>query len=384
MKLFIKIIVGIIVIGLLGYFLNLSYLWTAINTTLLKGHSTAFLQDYKYLPFKEVENDTLTQPWPYSKYYNKVKPSDRLNRTHGELQSVAFLVIKQDSIWHEAYYDDYEKGSYSNSFSMAKSIVTAALGKALNNGEIESLDQKVIDFLPDLQGEFSSEVTIGDLAWMSSGLKWDELYYSPFSVTTRAYFDKDLPKVMLRQPIVTQPGQEFVYKSGDTQLLVMVLQKATNQSLSEYVSKYFWKPMGAENPAFWQVDHHGANSMEKGFCCFTSNARDFARFGKLYKQYGKWNNQVILDSSYVAASLTKHFDSSPEYGIGWWLLEYKGINYFYMRGHLGQFVIVDPENDLIIVRLGHKKGIETSDNPHSQDLFVYIDEVNDMISRCVK
>lgn len=377
-----KIIIGSFLIGVLLYgvvlVFNLSYLVTAVKTTLLKGHSTAFLEDYKYLPTVVVQNDSLVQPWPLSKDYNKVAPTAELLQIHQDLQSVAFLVIKQDSLWHESYFDNYGKDSYSNSFSMAKSIVSAALGKAILNGEINSLQDKVMDYLPELKGDYRGDLSVGDLAWMSSGLQWDEGYYSPFSVTTQAYFDKDLASVMLRQPIGKTPSKEFVYQSGDTQLLVMVLQRATNRSLSSYVSEHFWKPMGAEHPALWQVDSD-QKALEKGFCCFTSNARDFARFGKLYKQYGKWNNQVILDSSFVAESIKPHFKDSQEYGIGWWLVNYKAVDYFYMRGHLGQFVIVDPVNDIIIVRLGRKKGLETSDCAHSEDLFMYIDQVNIMI-----
>ena len=118
--------------------------------------------------------------------------------------------------------------------------------------------------------------------------------------------------------------------------------------------------MGAEHAALWQVDSK-ENGIEKAYCCIASNARDFARFGKLYLQNGYWQGQSLLDSAYIAESLQAHFPESPEYGYGWWLGEYWDRSYFYMDGHLGQYVIVVPEDDLIIVRLGHR----TDDLPRS-------------------
>src|SRR5690606_23171460 len=126
--------------------------------------------------------------------------------THKKLQTTSFLIIKNDSIWHESYFDIGAKNSKTNSFSVAKSIVTSALGKAIDLGIIPNLDTKVIDYLPKLKGEFAKELTVGDLASMSSGQKWDENYYGPTSVTTQAYFKKDLRKLMLSLPIESPPG----------------------------------------------------------------------------------------------------------------------------------------------------------------------------------
>jgi len=361
------------------YIFKVDYLFTAVRTIYFNGYKTAFLDDYKYFPTREIKND-VGQPWAFTKDYNTIKASDNLENTHKELESIAYLVIKNDSIFYEAYYDGYGKDSYTNSFSMAKSIVSAALGKALQRGEIKSLDQKVIEFLPELKGKYKDEVTVGDLSSMASGLDWDEAYYSPFSVVTRAYFDKDLRNVMLGLEIKDKPGQEFIYKSGDTELLTMVLEKATGKYMTDYISEYFWKPMGAENPALWQLDHEG-DGVEKSYCCFTSNARDFARFGKLYKDEGLWNGDKILDSAFIRKSITPRFKDAPEYGYGWWLVNHKGQDFFYMRGHLGQFVIVSPKDNVIIVRLGHLKGLQTEEDPHSNDLYTYIDEAYNMLNQ---
>lgn len=359
------------------YILNYGYLARAVRTIYFNGETTAFLSDYNEFPNREIKKGK-GQPWAISKSYNKIPETDSLLTANKEFETVAFLIIKNDSIWHESYFEGYTKSTKSNSFSMAKSIVTICLGKAIMEGKIESLDQKVTDFFPEYAGEFGDKMTVGDLSSMSSGLDWDESYYSPFSITTRAYFDKNLSQVMLGLKVNSEPGKEFIYLSGNTQLLAMVIEKATGEKLSDYVSKHFWKPMGAENDALWQLDDE--NGIEKAYCCIASNARDFARFGKLYLQNGKWNGKQILDSAFVEKCVTPKFKESPQYGYGWWIADDIGKKAYFMQGHLGQYVIVIPEDDLIIVRLGHKRGQREEGKLHRSDLYLYIDEAYKMIN----
>ena len=262
---------------------------------------------------------------------------------------------------------------------MAKSVVSAALGKAIQQGKITGLDQKVSDFYPEFASGKGVDLTVGDLSSMSSGLDWDENYYSPFSITTRAYFDENLDQVTLSMKGVEESGKSYKYLSGNTQLLAMCIQKATGQELSKYVSENFWQAMGAENDALWQTDKQ--DGVVKAYCCIASNARDFARFGKLYKQFGKWNGKQILDSTFVATSIAPRFDDSPQYGYGWWLATFKGKQIFYMRGHLGQYVIVIPEDDLIIVRLGHLTQRSTVGKPESDDFMVWVEESYKMLEK---
>ncbi|WP_430614318.1 serine hydrolase domain-containing protein [Flavobacterium sp. JP2137] len=372
-------LITVVVLVALMYVFKVDYLITAVRTVYFHGHKTAFLDDYKYFPNREIKRG-VAQPWKLAADYNTVKATERLEKTHSDLKTVAFLIIKNDSIWHESYFDGYDKDSKSNSFSMAKSVVSAALGKAIMEGKIRNLEQPVNHFLPELEGAYKEQVTVGDLSSMASGLSWDEQYYSPLSIVTRAYFDKDLRKVMMGLSISGEPGKHFEYKSGDTELLAMVLEKAVKKPLAEYVSEKFWKPMGAENDALWQIDHEG-DGIEKAYCCIASNARDFARFGKLYKQHGQWEGQQLLDSVFVAKSIQPRFPDSPEYGYGWWLNNYRNKTMFYMRGHLGQFVIVIPEDDIIIVRLGHLKGLETPEDAHSKDFYIYVDETYQMLAQ---
>ena len=285
------------------------------------------------------------------------------------------MVIKNDSIWYEKYFDGFGKNSQTNSFSMAKSITSALLGKAIDDGFIKSLDQPVADFYPQYT---NTGLTVGDLSSMASGLDWDESYSNPFGMTARAYYDSDLAESILKLKVVETPGKEYKYLSGNTQLLAMVIQKAIKTQLADYLEKSFWQPMGFENPAIWQVDDD-EHRLVKAYCCLGSNARDFARFGKLYKDFGKWNGQQILDSAFVAKSITPRFAESPEYGYGFWLSDFLEKEIFAMRGILGQYVIVIPEDDLIIVRLGHQRGNKT-DLPFSSDFYVFVEEVYKMLN----
>ncbi len=157
----------------------------------------------------------------------------------------------------------------------------------------------------------------------------------------------------------------------------MLLDKATWQNLSDYLSDSFWKPMGAKISVPWQVDSN-ENSMVKAFCCIASSAIDFARAGKLYKQHGKCNGVQLLYSTFIAKSLHPKFSNAPFYGYGWWLANYKNKEIFYTRGDLGQISIVIPEDDLIIVRLGNLISKENTES-QSKDFYTYIDEAYNII-----
>ena len=363
------IVLGVLI--LLIYIFNIDYIFKGVRTIYFTGNNTAFISDYEYFDNKEIRSAN-PQPWALHKQYNTIDESDKLKELNDERKTKSFLVIKNDSILFEKYYDGHKQTDISNSFSVAKSIVTSMMGKAIMEGKIKSLNQPVSDFFEEYKDGIASELTVGDLASMSSGMKWNEKYYSVINITSESYFTDDLRSVILRQEIENKPGQAFRYSSGDTQLLAMVIEKATGTSLSDYLSQKFWSPMGAETFALWQIDSK-ESGMEKAYCCIAATARDFARFGKLYIDKGKWGDTEILDPSFVELSLKPVFDDSPFYGYGWWLYEYEGKKVFTMNGHRGQFVISFPDENIIIVRQGdfNNKG-RVSEG--SGDLYQYISE----------
>ena len=363
------IVLGAIV--LLIYVFNIDYIFKGVRTIYFTGNNTAFISDYEYFDNREIITSN-PQPWSLHKQYNTVKESEKLKKLNEERKTKSFLVIKNDSILFEKYYDGHTQNDISNSFSVAKSIVTSMMGKAIMEGKIKGLDQPVSDFFEEYKDGIAAELTVGDLASMSSGMKWNEKYYSVINITSESYFTNDLRSVILRQEIENKPGQSFRYSSGDTQLLAMVIEKATGTNISDYLTEKFWEPMGAERSALWQIDSE-EYGMEKAYCCIAATARDFARFGKLYINKGQWGEKEILDSSFVELSLKPVFDDSPFYGYGWWLYEYNSKRVFTMNGHRGQFVISFPDDNIIIVRQGdyNMKGRVSN---QSGDLYNYIAE----------
>lgn len=359
-----------LIISLL-YIFELDYLLRGVRTIYLTGNVTAFISDYKYFNNEQIKTQK-SEYWPKHKKYNQIEETEVLKKLNIERETKAFIVIKNDSILFEKYFDNYNNNSLSNSFSVTKSIIVSMLGKAIMEGYIKGLDQPVSDFFKEYSDGLAAELTVGHLASMSSGMEWDEKYYSVINITSESYFTRDLRSLILHQKIIKKPGQSFRYSSGDTQLLGMVIEKATGVSLSSYLSEKFWIPMGAENTALWQIDSK-KNKMEKAYCCISGSARDFARFGKLYINDGKWNGKKILDSKFVKQAISPVFDNSDYYGYGWWIYNFDGKKVFTMNGHRGQFVISFPKENVIIVRQGEYN--EDGDvNNQEGDLYKYISE----------
>jgi CubicO group peptidase (beta-lactamase class C family) len=188
---------------------------------------------------------------------------------------------------------------------------------------------------------------------------------------------------MHKVEISQHPGVVFNYKSGNTQLLERVLNKATGMSISEYASQRLWQPLGAENPALWSLDRkHGT---EKAYCCFNSNARDFARIGSLVLNHGSYRNLQIVSKNYIEEMtkpvkyLTDKDDNKADYyGLHWWIMNYKGEKIPYARGILGQYIYVLPREDAVIVRLGHKRS-KNYRSHHPEDSFTWLQTGLDII-----
>lgn len=343
------------------------FIISAVIGILLTGNTYI----YKALVYNYVNIDDLDlfptrviqagepQPWPVSKEYNKAKLADSVRAELEKLETVAYLVIKDDSIRYEEYWDHYSEKSLSNSFSMAKSVIGILIGIAHDEGKIKSLDEPIGNYLEDYK---DAKTTIRDVLMMSSGSSWDESYSSLFSITTKAYYGSNLEKLLHKEvKIAGEPGRIWNYKSGDTQMLAFILEKATGKHVAEYASEKLWIPLGASQQAQWSLDREDGH--EKAFCCIYSNARDFARIGKLMLDSGSWNGRQIVSKEYVSQSLTPNHlqyddDTTSQvsiYGYQWWLMTYKEHRIFYMRGLLGQYVMVIPDLRLIVVRLGKQR-----------------------------
>ncbi len=334
---------------------------------------------------RTVHKSTDPYNWPQASDYNKRELSAQLLDTLNKYETASVLFIQHDSVKVEKYWNGVTDTTRSNSFSVAKSFVSALIGRAVQLGYIKSIDQPVGDFLKEYATGEKSKITIRHLLMMSSGLDWDEAYSSLWSQTTEAYYGTDIEKQMLGLQVKQKPGMYFEYQSCDTELLAMVLVKATKMPLSAFFEKELWQPMGASNDAVWSLDHK--DGMEKAYCCIYSNPKDFARLASLYLHDGNRNGKQLIDSSFIRESvkpvhltgvLTK--EATDFYGYQWWVIpDYKGVSAYYMRGILGQYVIVVPKLDMIIVRLGHKRGYKI--NNHYSETYALLDEAIKMDSK---
>lgn len=325
------------------------------------------------------------QPWIRSETYNTVSIPEKYLPVFEQLGTVAYVIIKDSTLLFEQYWEDYSPESHSNSFSMAKSIVSLAIGAAIDDGFIKNVDQPVSDFYPEFQGYNGKPLTLRHLLTMSAGVDFNEAYSSPFSPTTKLYYGDDLQQIALGMKEIEEPGVNFIYQSGVTQLLAFIVEKATGENISSYVSRKFWTPMNAEEDALWSLDKK--DGIEKAYCCFNSNARDFARFGQLILNEGDWNGRQLISSSYLKEATTpdtsllfkEYNETNHCYGFQFWHLSYNGMEIPYMRGILGQYIFIIPDLNAVVVRLGHKRSETRSDQHYPDDIDTWLGAAVEMI-----
>jgi CubicO group peptidase (beta-lactamase class C family) len=378
-KRILKISVYIISIGLVFYLLAPDYLLRALQRLGPR------IDDHTFFENRVIEASE-HDPWAMDDEYNNFILQESVREKIEGLNPVAFLVIQDEKIKYEEYWDGYSENSLSNSFSAAKSVVALLIGIALDEGKINSLDQPIGNFIPEYAEGSRKDLTIRQVLTMSSGLNWEEKYTTPFSTTARAYYGSNIADLVIDLEVVEKPGVYFDYLSGNTQILAMVVESATRMRISQYASEKLWKPVGASQDALWCLDRD--NGMEKAYCCFNTNARDFARFGQLVLNNGTWDNEVIISEDYISdATTAKDYlldkrDNNPVdfYGYQWWIVNYKGYKIPYMRGILGQYIFSIREKNAVVVRLGHDRSNEYIGR-HPEDVYLYLDAAFEILDQ---
>jgi CubicO group peptidase (beta-lactamase class C family) len=339
-------------------------------------HMKAGIDDYRIFENRTVEAGAPI-PWAVSPGCNEKQVPSDASRLMTELKTTAFLVVKDNRIIYEKYWKGYGKDSLSNSFSMAKSIVSILVGIALDEGSIRSINAPVGDYLPAFAQGPAAQVTVKDVLTMSSGIEWNESYSSLFSITTKSYFGNDLDGLVRDLKVIEIPGRRFNYQSGSTQILGHIVMKATGKTLSEYASEKLWKPLGAESAALWSLDRIGGT--EKAFCCFNTTARDFARIGQMVLNGGTYAGKRVVSAEYIrqatspAAWLTDDAGKPVDfYGYQFWIMHHRGLTIPMARGILGQYIFIIPQKNAVIVRLGEKR-IEKKDRQVPLDAYTWVD-----------
>ncbi len=285
---------------------------------------------------------------------NRNVPLDELLESN---ETVAFLVIKDDTIIFERYYDDFNQSSVSLSFSMAKSFFSILIGCAIDDGYIQSVDQPVTDFVPELTKNGYEKVTIKHLLQMNSVMDYVE-DENPFGVHARFYFTSNIEKELVKLKVIKEPSQPFIYKSGENALLGLILKRVLKtKTITEYMQERVWEPIGMEHDGAWCIDREGEDGLEKTWCCISATAKDFAKFGRLYLNGGNWNGKQVVSSSWVEEStrIDTTEGSAWNYQYHWWLVSKENGDYM-ANGHLGQYLYINPKEQMIIVRLGKGEG----------------------------
>lgn len=360
-------------------------IWLTGNTHLYKGLTDTYFQ----LRSKPTIDDpdifstrTLkakeTKSWMMSPKANKMTLSKATLITHDTLQTKAFLVIQGNEIIHESYYGGYTKDQLSNSFSMAKTVLSIATGIAIKEGKI-SLNASVHDYIPEFVRKEDADLKVKHLLTMTSGMNFKESYGNPFGFMAKAYYGTDLRSLTKGYQLERPPGTQYMYLGGNNLLLGFVLEKSLGVKIGDYCSEKIWGKLGMENDAKWILDHEDGD--EKTFTGIYATARDFAKLGKLYLNKGNMYGHQIVDSNYVAASVSpinipdENNRETDYYGYSWWLAKYNEHDVFYMRGILGQYVICVPDKDLIITRLGQFRSKDRErDGVTPKDVWIYLDE----------
>jgi CubicO group peptidase (beta-lactamase class C family) len=278
--------------------------------------------------------------------------------------TTAFLVIHDDRLLYERYFDGYDESSIHTSFSMAKSFASALVGIAIDEGHINSVNEPITNYIPELleKDERFESITIRHLLTMSSGIKYEEggdLPWSEEADDTKTYYATDLRKLAFENSrIEGKPGEYFEYNNYNPLLIGMILERATGMSVSRYLQQKLWKPMGMEADGSWSLDstENGFEKMESGV---NARARDFARFGMLFAEEGNWEGRQLISRGWVEESTRADTSTDPsqDYQYFWWVNTPEGESYhFSARGNYGQYIYVAPEKDLVIVRLGKEEG----------------------------
>jgi len=285
----------------------------------------ADVQDYK--KFKSVDIKTANQPFTFLKsdlnyptdsfqfqFRGKTYDFDSYLRKTGTL---SFLVIKNDKIVLEKYAQQYNEASVIPSFSMSKSIVSLLLGKAIEEGFISSVDDKIYKYIPELDSTLFKTLSIVDVLNMRSGIKCNESYINPFGDVAKHYYGLNLKKYIKQLQVKEKPNTNFEYISINTQLLGLAIENAVGKKLNKYLEEKFWIPMGMEFPASWSIDSD-KNKTIKSFCCLNARARDFAKFGKLMLNQGLWNGNRLIAEEWIQQTISPNWDNDFTYNLQWW------------------------------------------------------------------
>ncbi len=271
--------------------------------------------------------------------------------------TTAFLVLDGSDLVHESYHNGSGPDDLQTSFSVAKSIVSALVGIAIDEGLIDGLDQPITALVGDLAEADPrfGDITIRHLLTMSSGLSFDD-GGGPWDDPANTYHGTDLRRAAVSTPrIAGPPGTTFHYNDWNVILLGLAIEEASGTTIADYATTRLWQPMGAEADGSWSLDSVGSG-FEKSFVGVNARARDFARFGLLVRDGGAFDGRAVVPPHFIdeATGTDATIGPARDYRYLWWIDESRQS--FYANGDHGQFIYIDPQADVVIVRHGAGTG----------------------------
>jgi CubicO group peptidase (beta-lactamase class C family) len=322
------------------------------------SHPFHFNYSNKYLPYL----DTVKLFNPYTKQESTLDTLLSYDKTS------AFIIYINNQIVCEKYFGDRTESKASCVFSISKSVLSALTGVVISNGYIQSIDQKITDFIPQLKGNPNfDQITIKQLLQMSSGLDWRK--NKSFDDDGKFYYTSNIRRLIVRHKLSKVPGSKWEYKNIDSELLGWVIENATGSTISELVHKYLWEPMGAEFEAYWSLDTK--NGVEKASSSLNACARDLLKFGCIYLNNGKFNNEQIVPQSWIANifDIPASPDQQPflKHNFLWWIPNDGADREIVADGYLGQRVTINPRYNIVIVKLS-----EANSNTNLDKVLKYI------------
>lgn len=314
------------------------------------------LTDYKKLPSVEIRKPvTSFQFMDASQQAQYGRLKNYLDSSLATTQTAAFLVIRNDSIIYENYFNGFTKDDILPSNSMAKSFTGTLVRIAHNEGKIKSLSEPMTNYIPELLKTDPNykRITIQHLLDMRSGLDFNEGRYDLNDDAIRYGLRRNMKKYLRRIAIAEPPGQ-FRYQSVNTQFLGWIIERATGKKLAAYLEEKLWKPLGAEQNATWNVDSK-KRKMELASAGLNATPRDFAKLGRLYLKKGNWEGRQLIDEAWVQTiSSADTMNKFNGYKNQWWSRTNSRTGAFSAIGFLNQYLYINPGNNVIIVRIGKR------------------------------
>ncbi len=314
---------------------------------------TAFRQMEKLVDVNQIKAGGPVLPLPQGAPIKLSLDTDAYMKSQ---RNAGLIIVQDGKIRFEKYALDYDAQGRWTSFSVAKSFTSTLVGAAIKDGYIKSLDDKVTAYIPDLKGSAYDDVSVRQLLTMTSGVAWNEDYTDPKSDVALFTQHKAEPGVdvtvsyMRKLKREAPAGSKWVYKTGETNLIGVLVSSATKKTLSAYLSEKVWKPYGMEQDAVWMLGNTGH---EISGCCLSASLRDYARLGLFIAGGGIVGGKSIFPDDWLAQATTKQADIETPgkgYGFQWWTYDDKS---FAAQGIFGQGIFIDPARKLVIASNGN-------------------------------